>query len=50
MYKLLVSTNQGYGVAKFQAGRTMREANAFYCAFMRSGLYEGYFVTIEKEG
>ena len=33
----------------FLAGSTMREANAFYYDFMRSGLYAGHIITIEEE-
>lgn len=49
MYKLTVSTRLGYKIATFHAGTTMREANAFYYDFMRSGLYAGHIITIEKE-
>ena len=48
MFKLQVSTKLGYRVATFHAGSTMREANEFYYAFMRSGLYSGYQITIEE--
>lgn len=49
MYKLYVHTKLGYRVATFNAGCTMREANEFYYAFVRSGLYSGYQITIEEE-
>lgn len=49
MYKLFVSTKAGYRIATFYAGSTMREANAFYYDFMRSGLYAGHIITIEEE-
>lgn len=48
MYQLKVLTHQGYTVATFYAGSTMREANAFYYAFIKSGLYEGYCLHITE--
>lgn len=48
MYKLTVSTKLGYKVATFDAGVTMHEANKFYYAFKRSGLYQGYQIAIEQ--
>lgn len=46
MYKLQVLTHSDHVVATFEAGYTMQEANAFYYAFKRSGLYEGYILHI----
>lgn len=46
MYRLQVRTHQGYTVATFYAGSTMREANAFYSAFVKTGLYAGYCIHI----
>lgn len=46
MYKLQVLTHQDHVIATFEAGYTMREANAFYYAFRKSGLYEGYCLHI----
>ena len=48
MFKLRVYTKLGYRVATFYAGATMREANEFYYAFVRSGLYSGYQIAIEE--
>lgn len=48
MYKLQVSTKSGYRVATFEAGTTLREANEFYYAFRRSGLYSGYQIAIKE--
>lgn len=42
MYELQVLTTKDHVVATFQAGYTMKEANAFYYAFKRNGLYPGY--------
>ena len=49
MYKLTVSTAQGYTIATFHAGNTMKEANAFYKCFMQSGLYANYYIHIKEE-
>lgn len=46
MYQLKVLTHQGYTVATFYAGSTMREANAFYKAFMKTGMYAGHCMHI----
>lgn len=46
MYNLKVLTHAGYTVATFYAGSTMAEANAFYKAFVQSGLYAGYCIHI----
>lgn len=46
MYKLQVQTKSGHTVATFHAGCTMHEANAFYKAFVKDGLYEGYCIHI----
>ena len=48
MYKLVVSTHQGYRVATFLAGNTMLEANAFYKSFMRDNLYPGHIISITQ--
>ena len=48
MYVLQVLTRQDYVVATFEAGNTMQEANAFYYAFRRSGLYSGYILHIAR--
>ena len=46
MYKLQILTKQEYIVATFQAGYTMKEANAFYKAFVKCGLYQNYIKKI----
>lgn len=48
MYKLQVLTRQDHVVAAFEAGHTMREANAFYRAFLQSGLYVGHCLHIKE--
>lgn len=46
MYQLKILTHQDYPVATFYAGNTMAEANAFYYAFLKTGLYAGYCIHI----
>lgn len=50
MYKLQILTRQDYVVATFQAGRTMKEANAFYKAFLNDGLYPNYIKKVIYNG
>ena len=49
MYYVKVFTNKNYLVATFVSFNSLKETNAFYYDLEKSGIYNGYIISIKEK-